>query len=71
VIDEIEVTVRPGDSMWQLAEKRMRQWRGDALTDADVAPYWLAVIAANHDRIRSGDPDLIFPGEVLILPEWG
>jgi hypothetical protein len=70
VIGETEVTVRQGDNMWKLAEQRLRELKGEEITDADVAPYWLAVIAANRNRIRSGDPDLIFPGEVLILPEW-
>ena len=70
-VEAIEVRVRPGDNMWLLAERRLREIRGGAVTDADIAPYWLAVIAANHTRIRSGDPDLIFPGEVLTMPEWG
>lgn len=70
-VEAIEVRVRPGDNMWLLAERRLREIRGRAVTDADIAPYWLAVIAANHSRIRSGDPDLIFPGEVLLMPEWG
>jgi nucleoid-associated protein YgaU len=26
------------------------------------------VIEANRDRLRSGDPDLIYPGEEIILP---
>jgi hypothetical protein len=67
----VEVTVKPGDNMWLFAERRLRELKGDQITDADTAPYWLAVIAANRNRIRSGDPDLIFPGEVLLLPEWG
>ncbi|MGQ0849566.1 MAG: LysM peptidoglycan-binding domain-containing protein [Actinomycetota bacterium] len=64
----IEVIVKAGDSMWKLAEERIVTWRGNEATDADIAPYWLAVIGANKNRIRSGDPDLIYPGEVLILP---
>ncbi|CAN5247418.1 hypothetical protein BH18ACT5_BH18ACT5_06830 [soil metagenome] len=68
--DAIKVVVRPGDNMWILAEKRLRELRGGHITDADTAPYWLAVIAANRNRIRSGDPDLIFPVEVLVLPAW-
>ncbi|MGI8516922.1 MAG: LysM peptidoglycan-binding domain-containing protein [Acidimicrobiia bacterium] len=70
-VGEIEVTVQRGDSMWLLAERRLRELRDHNVTDADIAPYWLAVIAANTGRIRSGDPDLIFPGELLLLPEWG
>jgi len=65
-----EVVVRPGDNMWLLAERHLNDLTGEPAGDAVVAPYWLAVIAANKDRIRSGDPDLIFPGEVLVLPAW-
>ena len=68
--DAIEVVVRPGDNMWILAEQRLRELKGGHITDADTTPYWLAVIAANRNRVRSGDPDLIFPGEILILPAW-
>ena len=34
-------------------------------TDAEVARYWRAVIAANRSTLRSGDPSLIFPGEIV------
>jgi nucleoid-associated protein YgaU len=34
-----------------------------------VAPYWRAVIDANRDRLAvPGDPDLILPGQVIVLP---
>ncbi|HEY7564288.1 MAG TPA: hypothetical protein VIA81_05125 [Acidimicrobiia bacterium] len=68
---EIEVTVAAGDDMWQLAEQRLEIHLGRPATDAEIAPYWLAVIGANLHRIRSGDPDLIYPGEVLVLPPVG
>jgi hypothetical protein len=64
------VVVMPGDNMWLLAERRLGDLLGRPAADHEVAPYWLAVIGANKDRIRSGDPDLIFPGEVLVLPAW-
>ena len=41
---------------------------GTRSTDADVARYWQRVIAANRTTLRSGDPSLIFPGEVVTLP---
>jgi hypothetical protein len=66
--DAIEVVVRSGDDMWNLAEGRLASLFGRQATDSEIAPYWLRVIGANLDRIRSGDPDLIFPGEVLVLP---
>jgi nucleoid-associated protein YgaU len=33
-----------------------------------ISPYWRAVIRANRAALRSGDPDLIFPGEWISLP---
>lgn len=67
-VEAIEVVVRPGDHMWQLAEQRLALVRGRAVTDSEIAPYWLKVVGTNLSKIRSGDPDLIFPGEVLVLP---
>lgn len=64
----IEVIVLPGEDMWKLAEDHLATLLGRQPTDSETAPYWLQVIGANLNRIRSGDPDLIFPGEVLILP---
>jgi hypothetical protein len=64
-----EVVVKFGDHMWALAEQRLNQVRGRGVSDAEIAPYWLQVIGVNLSRIRSGDPDLIFPGEILFLPE--
>ncbi|MGH8924390.1 MAG: LysM peptidoglycan-binding domain-containing protein [bacterium] len=69
-IETDHVVVMPGDNMWLLAERRLTELLGRKAGDHEVAPYWLAVIGANKDRIRSGDPDLIFPGEVLVLPAW-
>lgn len=67
--ETIEVVVKPGDHMWSLAKARLRDSLERVPTEAEISPYWLRVIEANQARIRSGDPDLIFPGEVLVLPE--
>lgn len=64
-----EVVVTPGDHLWKLAAERVGQSLGREPADSDIAPYWVRVVEANRDRIRSGDPDLIFPGEVIVLPE--
>jgi hypothetical protein len=55
--------------MWSLAEQRLTQVLGRGVSDTEIAPYWLQVIGVNLSRIGSGDPDLIFPGEILLLPE--
>jgi hypothetical protein len=63
-----EIVVRPGDHMWSLAEQQLALVRGREVSDIEIAPYWLQVVGTNLSRIRSGDPDLIFPGEILVLP---
>lgn len=53
-----------GDSLWGVAARRVGS------RDAEVVgAYWVRVVAVNRDRIRSGDPDLIYPGERIVLPE--
>ena len=39
--------------------------------NAEVARHWRQVIEVNLERLRSGDPDLIYPGEVFDLPDPG
>ena len=34
----------------------------------DVAPYWLRVVELNRHRLRSGNANLVYPGEVVELP---
>lgn len=63
------VTVAPGDNLWNLARDRLTTVRGRPPTDHDTFVYWRKVIETNRDGLRSGDPDLIFPGEVIVLPE--
>lgn len=58
------VLVRPGDSLWTIAERHLPL----RATDADIARAWPAWYQANRGRIGS-DPDLIFPGTPLHRPE--
>ena len=63
--------VGPGDSLWSIAATHLARRSGAPpadVADVEVAPYWVAVVAANRDRLRSGDPNLIYPGEALELP---
>lgn len=63
--------VVPGDSLWDVATAVVAEptrRRNAAPGHGDVAVYWQRLIAANRGRLRSGDPDLIYPGEVLVLP---
>jgi hypothetical protein len=66
-----EVVVVEGDNLWVLAARRVASSRGVApadVPDGDVAPYWTRVCQANASRLASGDPDLVYPGERVLLP---
>jgi hypothetical protein len=64
------VVVRPGDDLWRLAAARLQTALGRTATASEIGPYWVEVVDANRARLRSGDPDLIFPGEELWLPPF-
>ena len=49
-------TVQPGATLWAIARERY----GDGV-------LYVQVFEANRDRIRN--PDLIYPGQVFVLPE--
>lgn len=65
------LVVEQGDSMWSLAEEEVERRIGHDASESDIAPYWVDVVDANRDRVQSGDVDLIFPGEELVLPGAG
>ena len=60
-----------GDHLWSIAQETLEDvWSRNDLTDAEIVPYWRAVIDANADRlVEPGNPDLILPGQILVLPE--
>jgi hypothetical protein len=62
--------VRPGDHFWGVAERILTEvWQGAAPTDAEVDPYWRAVVEANRSMLRDpANPDLLFPGQVITVP---
>ncbi len=61
-------TVRPGDDFWTIAESVVGASPSPADT-AGVARYWLRLIQANRARLADpSDPDLLFAGQVLVLP---
>ena len=58
-----------GDNLWRIACRRVAELLGiEEPTSREIVPYWLDLIDLNRDRLRSGDPDLIYPGEELLLP---
>lgn len=59
-----EVIVEKGDHLWKISARHLEAHS----PGLRVAPYWLRVIEVNTPSLRSGDPDLIYPGEVIRLP---
>lgn len=63
-------TIRPGDSLWLVAEHQVAASGPAAAPDERaVARYWLALVDANRATLRSGNPGLVYPGEVVVLPQ--
>ena len=60
--------VRPGDNLWLIARRTLIEAGNTRPADTEIARYWQIVIAANRATLRSGDPSLIFPGELVALP---
>lgn len=63
-------TVQPGDNMWSIAAACLTDREGPPSAER-TAELWRRVIELNRDRIISGNPGLIFPGEQLLLPPPG
>jgi hypothetical protein len=59
-----EVTVHRGDTLWGLAAAHLSA----NAADAEIAEAWHRWWALNRDVIGA-DPDLILPGQVLLVPE--
>jgi hypothetical protein len=63
--------VSPGDSLWSIAAARVAGATGRAparVPDSEVSGYWQRLCDANQGRLRSGDLNLIYPGEQVALP---
>jgi nucleoid-associated protein YgaU len=52
-----------GEHLWSIAAAHLGE-----VTAAEVAPYWRQLVEHNLARLRSRDPDLVYPGEVVELP---
>lgn len=61
------IVVAPGDSLWSLAAARLTRLRGHRPSDSQIAAEWPRWYAANRFVI-GGDPDLIQPGQHLLVP---
>jgi hypothetical protein len=62
-------TVRSGECFWSIAEQVVAERQGRPPTDAEIVPYWRRLIDANRLELAQRDnPDLVFPGQVFVLP---
>jgi DNA-binding SARP family transcriptional activator/LysM repeat protein len=72
VHDRDTVAVERGDNLWSISEDRLEDDLEREAADPEVVPYWHAVVEANQDRyVQPGNPNLIQPGQVLVLPPTG
>ena len=57
-----------GDNLWAIAALHLETVLTREPTNGELIVYWRSVVAANQPNLRSRDPNLIFPGEMLTLP---
>jgi hypothetical protein len=50
--------IASGEHLWSIAANHA----------TDVAPYWWRLVELNRPHLRSGDADLVYPGETIELP---
>lgn len=63
-----QYTVVSGDNFWDIASKQLSNKLGRAANNQEITNYWMQLVEANKGNIKSGNPNLIFPGEVINLP---
>ena len=65
-----ERRVAPGDHFWAIAESEVTDHLGRTASEAEVLAHWEDLVAANTDRLAvPGNPDLLVPGQRILLPE--
>jgi resuscitation-promoting factor RpfA len=62
-VNETSHVIAAGEHLWSIAAAHL-----GAVTAVDIAPYWRRVVEHNQARLRSADPNLVYPGEVIELP---
>lgn len=67
----VQITVQIGDNLWTISRRHLITHSGTRPTNEQIVPYWRKVIELNLPSLISGDPDLIYPGEVVTMPAPG
>jgi hypothetical protein len=60
--------VMPGEHLWGIATAVLRDAWGRAPSDAEVVPYWRALIERRSALVEPANADLILPGQRFTLP---
>jgi hypothetical protein len=63
--------VAVGENLWVIARAALVARGNPAPDEVAIARYWHRVVADNRPTLRSGDPSLIYPGEMVVLPDAG
>lgn len=63
-----EYVVVPGDSLWAIARRHLEAVAGEEPSPSEIDRFWRAIYEQNR-QVVGDDPDLIFPGQELRLPE--
>ena len=64
-------TIIGGENLWLIAANQLAAITDrtlDQVPQTDIAAYWERVIDNNRANLRSGNPDLVYPGEVITFP---
>jgi hypothetical protein len=68
-VPALEWVAAAGDSMWEQAVSVLAEAWGRAPSDAEVVPYWQALVEANRHRLADrSNPSLIFVGQAFTVP---
>lgn len=65
---EFHHDVVAGEHLWSIAEGHLQHVLGRRPGEAETATYWAHLVETNRGRLRSGNPDLIYPGETVVCP---
>lgn len=63
--------VKRGENLWTISRDHLADTKNtpaSSLSESDIRGYWVKVVKANKDTLRSHDPHWIFPGETIKLP---